>query len=91
MDKLKLIGSKKRLEILHNLSRRDMYVSEIMKEVGLDGKTVKHHLDILEKENIVSTEERNRRKYYSLEKELIVKISPSPNRRYMVQIRKSPK
>ena len=86
MDKLKLIGSKSRLEILHQLSKRDMYVSEIMDEVGLDGKTAKHHLELLEKEEIVSSYEEDRRKYYSLEKELIIRISPSPNRRYVVQV-----
>lgn len=89
MDTLKIIGSKTRLKILHHLSKKDMYVSEIMKEVGLDGKTAKHHLDVLEEKGIVSTEERDRRKYYSLEKEVLVKISPSPNRRYVVQIRDS--
>ncbi len=87
IDILEVIGSKARLKILHQLSRRDMYVSEIMEKVGLDGKTAKHHLDKLEEEGIVSTEKKNRRKYYSLEKEVVLKISPSPDRRYIVQIR----
>lgn len=85
MDPLKILGSKARLEILHQLSTRDMYVSELMEEVGMDGKTAKHHLEKLEKAGIVSSRERGRRKYYSLKKDIILRISPSPNRRYEVQ------
>lgn len=85
MEPVEIVGSKARLEILHKLTRRDMYVSEIMDQVGLDGKTAKHHLDILEKEGLVSSEEKGRRKYYSLEKKVVVEISPSPNRRFKIQ------
>jgi len=85
MDPTEILGSKARLEILHKLSRGEMYVSEIMEEVGMDGKTAKHHLEILEETGIVSSRKENRRKYYSLEKEILLKISPSPNRRYKVQ------
>lgn len=85
MNPLKILGSKVRLEILHQLSHRDMYVSELMDKIGMDGKTAKHHLNILEKKEIISSYDKGRRKYYSLEKEVILRISPSPNRRYEVQ------
>jgi len=51
----------------------------------MDGKTAKHHLEKLEKAGIVSSRERGRRKYYSLKKDIILRISPSPNKRYEVQ------
>ncbi len=85
MDPLKILGSKARLEILYQLSSRDMYVSEIMEKVGMDGKTAKHHLKILEDSGLISSREEGRRKYYSLEREVILRISPSPHRRYEVQ------
>lgn len=85
MDPLEILGSKTRLKILHLLSDEEMYVSELMERAGMDGKTAKHHLDLLEKSGIVSSEKRGRRRYYALKKEIIIKISPSPNRRYMVQ------
>jgi len=85
MKPIEIIGSKARLEILHQLSEEDMYVSELMENVGLDGKTAKHHLDKLERKGILSSEKKGRRKYYSLEKQVIVKISPSPNRRFQIQ------
>ncbi|MFO7792678.1 MAG: winged helix-turn-helix domain-containing protein [Candidatus Saliniplasma sp.] len=85
MNGLEILGSKTRLKILHLLSERDMYVSELMEKAGMDGKTAKHHLDMLERSGIVSSEERGRRKYYILKKEIILRISPSPNRRYLVQ------
>ncbi len=84
-DGLDILGSKTRLKILHLLSERDMYVSELMENVGMDGKTAKHHLNTLEKSGIVLSEKRGRRKYYSLNKEIVLRISPSPNRRYVVQ------
>ena len=85
MDPLNILGSKVRLEILHQLSHKDMYVSELMDKIGMDGKTAKHHLNILEEKEIISSYDKGRRKYYSLEKEVILHISPSPSRRYEVQ------
>ena len=85
MNPLKLLGSKARLKILHELSNKDMYVSEIMENVGMDGKAAKHHLDKLEEAGIVSSYLDGRRKYYSLQKEIILHISPTPNKRYEIQ------
>ncbi len=85
MKPTELLGSKARLEILHELSRGEMYVSEIMEQVGMDGKTAKHHLKKMEKAGLISSRKEDRRKYYSLEKEIELKISPSPNRRYKIQ------
>ncbi|MFO8110157.1 MAG: winged helix-turn-helix domain-containing protein [Thermoplasmata archaeon] len=78
MDHLKILGSKSRLRILHKLSRRDMYVSEIMDRVPMDGKNCKHHLSSLERAGIVSSRIEGRRKYYTLEKEIRLFISPHP-------------
>lgn len=88
MEPLEILGSKSRLKILHDLSKQDMYVSELMDSVKMDGKTCKHHLDCLEKAGIISSYEEGRRKYYTLDREIIVNISPSPNRRYEVQFPK---
>ncbi len=85
MEPVGILGSKARLKILYELSKDDMYVSELMENVGLDGKTAKHHLDKLESEGIISSRKMGRRKYYSLEREVIVQISPSPNRRFQIQ------
>ncbi|MGM0510543.1 MAG: ArsR/SmtB family transcription factor [Thermoplasmatota archaeon] len=85
MDPLHILGSKSRLEILHMLSKKDMYVSELMENVSMDGKTCKHHLDCLEEAGLVSSREEGRRKYYSLDKDVILRISPSPNRMYEVR------
>ncbi len=85
MDALDILGSKARLEILHQLSKKDMYVSEIMDQVGMDGKTAKHHLSKLEEADIIESREEGRRKYYSLKKEILLRIAPSPGRRYEVQ------
>ncbi|MEF8832965.1 MAG: winged helix-turn-helix domain-containing protein [Candidatus Thermoplasmatota archaeon] len=85
MKPIEILGSKARLEILHHLTEEEMYVSELMENVGLDGKTAKYHLDKLEEEGIISSKKKGRRKYYSLERQVIVKVSPSPNRRFQIQ------
>ncbi|MFB6140913.1 MAG: ArsR/SmtB family transcription factor [Halosimplex sp.] len=87
MEPTEVLGSKARLEIVRALSRRDMYVSELMEEVGMDGKTATHHLDVLTDAEIVSTRMEGRRRYYSLEREITLSVSPPPERRFVLQFR----
>ncbi|MFW6196545.1 MAG: ArsR/SmtB family transcription factor [Thermoplasmatota archaeon] len=88
MDGLEIIGSKARLKIMYQLSKEDKYVSQLMDLVGMDGKTAKHHLNKLEDAGIISSREEGKRKYYTLRREVILRISPSPNRKYEVQFPK---
>ncbi len=83
---LEALGSKKRLEILRLLSRGEKCVSEIMKELRIDGKTAKYHLDILERAGIVECKEVGKRKVYRLVKEIRMEISPPPCRRFIVTV-----
>lgn len=85
MDTLELLGSKARLQILRALSRRDMYVSELMEAVGMDGKTATHHLDKLAERDVVDSYKDGRRRYYTLVSEITLEVSPSPNRRFIAQ------
>lgn len=85
MDPLELIGSKARLAIFRALSRRDMYVSELMDEVGMDGKTATHHLEVLEEAGLVTARKEGRRKYYTLIREVELTVSPSPRREFRIQ------
>ena len=66
---IEVIGSKKRLLILKMLSRGERCVSEIMKELKMDGKTAKYHLDVLERYGIVESKTVGKKKYYRLKKE----------------------
>lgn len=85
MDSLGVIGSKARLEILRLLSDRDMYISELMDEAGIDGKTATHHLNVLTEAGLLESYKDGRRRYYSLIKEVRIEISPSPKRRFVVR------
>lgn len=87
MDTLALLGSKARLRVLQALSRRDMYVTELMDEVGMDGKTATHHLDRLAAAGLVDSYEDGRRRYFTLVGEIELAVSPSPNRRFVAQVR----
>lgn len=85
VDTLALLGSKARLEILHALSRQDMYVSQLMETVGMDGKTATHHLDLLEEAGVVESYTEGRRRYFQLLKGVQLEVSPSPNRRFVAR------
>lgn len=85
MDALEVLGSKPRLELLRHLSRRDMYVSELMDAVGMDGKTATHHLEVLMDAGLLESYEDGRRRYFTLVREVRLTISPSPNRRFVAR------
>ncbi|MFO7676839.1 MAG: winged helix-turn-helix domain-containing protein [Thermoplasmatota archaeon] len=85
MEEIEILGSKSRIKLLHELSKKDMYLSELIRNVKLDTKNCKHHLDILEKEGIISKKHKGKRTYYSLEKEILLHIMPPPQRRYEIQ------
>ncbi len=83
---LEIVGSRKRLEILKHLSRGDKYVSEIMDLTKMDGKRVKHHLQRLEKEGIVESYKKGRRRYYRMVKDLKLEIRAPPEGKFIVYV-----
>ena len=85
MDALGVLGSKPPLEVLRLLSRRDMYVSELMDEVGMDGTTATHHLDVLTEAGLLESYEDGRRRYYTLVREVRVEVAPPPGRRFVAR------
>jgi len=87
MDTLAVLGSAPRLRILRLLSQRDRYVSELMDAVGMDGTTASHHLDTLLDAGLIDDYREGRRRYFTLAREVRLEIAPSPNRRFVAQIR----
>ncbi len=81
---LENIGSKKRLEILKHLSDGDKYVSQIMELAKIDGKNAKHHLEKLEKADIIKSYKEGRRKYYTLKTEIRLEIVPPPEGKFLL-------
>lgn len=84
MDLLHALSSRKRLQILKLLSGKDRYVSEIMDELGMDGKNAKHHLDSLEELDLVESYSKGRRKYYTLKSEIRLEIVPPPKGKFLL-------
>lgn len=85
MDSLDVLASRPRLEILRLLSREDMYVSELMDAVGMDGTTATHHLDLLTEAGLIESYEQGRRRYFRMVREVYLEISPTPNRRFVAR------
>lgn len=78
------VSSKNRLKILKQLTRKDKYFSEIMEQIKIDGKNLKHHLKTLEDEDIIRSYKEGKRRYYSLEKDIRLEITRPPQGRFML-------
>lgn len=85
-DTLAVLGSKARLKILRQLSRSDMYLSELMDTVGMDGNTANHHLSVLEEAGLVESYQNGQRRYFTLTGGVTLEVTPSPNRRFIAQL-----
>ncbi|OKY77908.1 MAG: Transcriptional regulator containing HTH domain, ArsR family [Candidatus Methanohalarchaeum thermophilum] len=60
-------------------------MSQFIKELKMDGKRAKHHLNKLEEEEeLIRSYQEGRRKYYSLDKEIKLEISPPPQGKFML-------
>lgn len=62
-----------------------MYVSELTKAVGMDGKTAVHHLSTLEDAGLVEHYRRGNRKYYRLVRTVELRVAPPPERTFILQ------
>ncbi|ELY66519.1 ArsR/SmtB family transcription factor [Natrinema versiforme] len=85
MDLLDALGNGTRLAILRELSREPMYVSELAEATGMDGKTAVHHLSTLEEAGLVAHYRRGNKKYYELVRSVELRITPPPERTFVLQ------
>ncbi len=85
MTLIDALGNGTRLQILRELSREPMYVSELAETVGMDGKTAVHHLSTLEDEGLVAHYRRGNRKYYELDAAIELRIAPPPERTFVLR------
>jgi predicted transcriptional regulator len=85
MDLLEALGNGTRLDILRELSREPMYVSELADATGMDGKTAVHHLSTLEEAGLIASYRRGNRKYYELVRSVELRIAPPPERTFILQ------
>ncbi len=69
---LKIIGEKKRLQIIEILRERSSYVDEIASKMGMTAPTASYHLTLLQSFDIVDYERYDHRFYYYLNKEMLV-------------------
>ena len=70
----KVLGEKKRLQIVFALSNKSMCVHELIKLLGVEQSLVSHQLKILRDIKIVKTERRKNEIVYSLNDHHIVEL-----------------
>ncbi|NIQ04416.1 MAG: winged helix-turn-helix transcriptional regulator [Candidatus Korarchaeota archaeon] len=85
MKLIEVFGAKNRIRIIRELTRKDMYVNELIDSIGMDGSTALYHLNTLEEAGLIASYRVGRRKYYTLTASLILKASPPPNREFILQ------
>lgn len=79
---LKAMGNEKRLEILFNLSEKELNVGELEKIVGLSQSALSQHLAVLRADSLVKTRRVAQTIYYSLKSERAAKVLELLNSMY---------
>ena len=67
----KMLADQNKIEILCMLKEESMYNLQISKRLGISAATTHHHMTSLASQGFVSSEKRDGKQYYSLEKEQI--------------------
>ncbi len=71
---LKIISDENRLRILHFLKKDQQCVCDIWGCLGLSQNLVSHHLGILKKSGLVSSEKEGLKVFYSINKEKLEEL-----------------
>ncbi len=77
---LELLANESRRRILHLLTKKPCYVSEISYALRMAPKVVLEHLEKLERAGIIRSYEEGRRRYYYIDKTFNISITISPHR-----------
>lgn len=71
-DFLKIIGEKKRIQIIEMLKNKPCYVDEIALKIGMTAPTASYHLTLLQSFDIVDFERYEHRFYYHLNNNMLI-------------------
>lgn len=85
MTLIDVLGNDQRLRIIRELSDGPMYVTELADSVGMNGKSAVHHLSVLENAGVVDHYWNGNRKYHQLVRDIELRVSPPPERRFVLQ------
>ncbi|KAA3632681.1 MAG: ArsR family transcriptional regulator [Calditrichaeota bacterium] len=66
------LGDKTRLKILELLKEKEICVTDICTHFDMTQPSISHHLDILKRAGLVSSEKRGREVYYTFKKDILV-------------------
>ena len=66
------MGDGSRLKILELLQKEELCVSEICKRFDITQPSVSHHLDILKRAGLVTSDKRGREVYYRFNRDKII-------------------
>lgn len=73
INALKLLGDRRRFEIMSYLSQKPAYAGELVKYSGLTAATISHHMSQLAEASLIRLEKIDTKVYYSVNKEMLEK------------------
>ncbi len=82
------LADKTRLSILQLLKERELCVSDICKFFSITQPSISHHLDMLKKAGLVSSEKRGREVFYSFNQDTIIDCCGSEMRVFDIDLKK---
>lgn len=72
---LKVFADASRLQIMDLLSQQELCATELLKSMNIVQSTLSHHMKVLTEAGIVVCKKQGRRVYYSIDREILVKVS----------------
>ncbi len=66
------LADRTRLAILELLKKKELNVTEIVEQFAISQPSISHHLDILKRAGLVTSEKRGREVYYQYNKDAII-------------------
>ena len=82
------MGDGTRLKIMELLKREELCVSDICKRFKITQPSVSHHLDVLKRAGLVTSDKRGREVYYRFDREAMIDCCGKQFRAFAIKIGK---
>ena len=82
------LSDKTRLKILQLLKKQELCVSDICEFFNITQPSISHHLDMLKRAGLVSSEKRGREVFYTFNQDTIIECCESEMRLFDIDLRK---
>ena len=82
------LGDRNRVKILEMLKDKELCVSEICRRLNITQPSVSHHLDILKRVGLVTSDKRGREVHYRFDRDAIIECCGRQMAAFEIQLTK---